>query len=176
MMPKEVTVKRTLVLILAAGTIVFLACKKGDTGQAAAQPMTAQVSAAADAPSAATPDAPPVDQSADKGIGPIDNLTLGPIDNGLAEKGRGIFETRCAVCHGLDRDKTGPALGDVLKEARPEFVMNFLLNTAEMEQKDPKIKKLIDKFGMPMPPMGLDKDQARAVVEYFRTTQKTPRP
>ena len=54
----------------------------------------------------------------------------------------------------------------------PEFVVNFLLNTSEMEQKDARIVGLIQKYGMPMPAPGLDKDQALALLEYFRTTKK----
>jgi cytochrome c len=111
-------------------------------------------------------------QTQDKGIGPIENLKLGPIDKTLAEKGKSLFEEKCTMCHSLTENKTGPALGDVLSQVPPEFVMNFILNTAEMEQKDQRIKDLIQEFGMPMPPPGLDQDEARALLEYFRTTQK----
>jgi cytochrome c len=115
-------------------------------------------------------------QSTDNGIGPVKDLKLGPIDKEMAGKGQGLFEEKCTMCHGLTEAKVGPALGDVLSEVTPEFVMNFLLNTSEMEQKDPRIVGLIGKYGMPMPPPNLDKDQARAILEYFRTTKKAGRP
>lgn len=111
-------------------------------------------------------------QAKDNGLGPVKNLTLGAIDKGLADKGKAIFEDKCAMCHGLTEDKTGPALGNVLGQVTPEFVMNFLLNTSEMEEKDQRILGLIKKFGVPMPPPGLDQDQARSVLEYLRTTKK----
>jgi mono/diheme cytochrome c family protein len=114
---------------------------------------------------------PAVQQSEDKGIGPIKNLKLGPVDNALATKGQGIFESRCSTCHSLDVKKMGPPLGNVLKENTPEFIMNFLLNTAEMEEKDPKIRKLIQEYGAPMPVLGLSQEEARAVLEYLRPAE-----
>ncbi len=111
-------------------------------------------------------------QSTDKGIGPVKELKLGPVDKALADKGKALFDDKCAMCHGLTEAKAGPALGDVLSQVTPEFVVNFLLNTSEMEQKDARIMGLIQKYGMPMPPPGLDKDQALALLEYFRTTKK----
>jgi cytochrome c len=112
--------------------------------------------------------------SSDKGIGPVKDLNLGPVDQKLAQEGESIFQNRCSTCHSLDVKKVGPPLGNVLQRVTPEFVMNFLLNTTEMEQKDERIKKLIDEYGVPMPNLGLDHDQARAVLEYFRTTGKLP--
>ncbi len=117
-------------------------------------------------------DPPGAAQPADKGIGPIKALALAPVDAKLAEQGKGIFNGKCAACHGLDKDQAGPALGSILKDRTPEFVMNMLLNTAEMEDKNETIKKLAAKFGMPMPPPGLTQEQARAILEYLRTTAK----
>lgn len=122
--------------------------------------------------SPAPSDPPAADPQADKGIGPIKALALAPVDARLAEQGKQIFDGKCTACHSLDKDTTGPALGSVLKGQTPEFVMNMLLNTAEMTQKNETIKKLAAKFGMPMPPPGLTQDQARAVLEYLRTTAK----
>jgi mono/diheme cytochrome c family protein len=145
--------KKSLVLVLASLFIVFLCCR----ARADRQP---------------GPGNDPAAQVKDNGIGPIKSLNLGPVDKSLADKGKAIFEDKCAMCHALNEERTGPALGNVLNQVTPEFVMNFILNTAEMEQKDPRITNLIQKFGMPMPPPGLDQDQARAVLEYFRTTKK----
>jgi cytochrome c len=146
--------KKLLALILVSSAFVFLGCRaEADRGSTSAKD-----------PAAA--------QAVGNGIGPVKSLTLGPVDKALAGKGKTIFDERCVACHGLTEDKTGPALGNVLGEVSPEFVMNFLLNTAEMEQKDTRILGLIKKFGMPMPPPGLDQDQARAVLEYLRTTKK----
>ena len=39
-------------------------------------------------------------QSTDKGIGPVQELKLGPVDKALADKGKAIFDDKCAMCHG----------------------------------------------------------------------------
>lgn len=116
-------------------------------------------------------DLAPQAASSDKGIGPIKELKLGPVDDKLAARGKGLFDSRCAACHGLDKAIAGPALGNVLKARTPEYVMNMILNTAEMEAKDSTVKKLASQFGMPMPAPGLSQDEARAIVEYLRTTK-----
>jgi mono/diheme cytochrome c family protein len=111
------------------------------------------------------------DPSSDKGIGPVKELKLGPLDENLAARGKALFDSRCLACHGLDKDAAGPALGDVLKQQTPEFVMNMILNTAEMVVKNPAVRQMAAKFGMPMPAPGLTQDEARAIVEYLRTTK-----
>jgi mono/diheme cytochrome c family protein len=111
-------------------------------------------------------------QTGDKGIGPVKELNLGPVDEKLAAHGKQIFDSKCSACHGLDQAIAGPALGGVLKGRTPEFVMNMMLNTAEMEAKNATIKAEMAKTGMPMPAPGLTQDEARAVVEYLRTTGK----
>ncbi len=144
--------KKLFALFLITGALVFLSCR----AQADRQPASGSDPA----------------QAADKGIGPVKSLNLGPVDKALADKGKALFDERCVSCHALAQDKTGPALGNVLAEATPEFVMNFLLNTSEMEQKDALIQGLVKKFGLPMPPPGLSQDQARSILEYLRTTKK----
>ncbi len=48
--------------------------------------------------------------------------------------------------------------------------MNMILNPEEMIQKDPIAKKLLMEFnGAPMANQNLTEEQARQVLEYFRT-------
>ena len=47
--------------------------------------------------------------------------------------------------------------------------MNYLLNTTEMQKKDPILKKLVDEYKVIMPDQQLTKDDARSVLEYFRS-------
>ncbi len=107
--------------------------------------------------------------SQDKGIGPIKALKLGPLDQKLANEGKTTFETVCVSCHSLDKRLVGPPLGKVAKERSPEFIMNLLLNTAEMAQKDPIIKKLITDYNVTMPQPNINEKQARAILEYLRS-------
>lgn len=151
--------KYRMALILVLGIALFaFACGKGGAKSTVTSPD----------PTASAP--PP--QAADKGIGPVKALNLGPLDNNLAAQGKKLFDEKCVACHALARDMAGPALGAILKKETPEFVMNMILNPAEMEAKNDTIKKALARFGVPMPALGLSQDQARAILEYFRTTAK----
>ena len=60
-----------------------------------------------------------IDPMKDKGVGPIKSITLGEIDNALAEKGKGIFKTKCTACHKINKRFVGPALKGVTKKTNP---------------------------------------------------------
>ena len=104
----------------------------------------------------------------DMGIGPIKEVKLGAIDQNLVKKGQQLFETKCTICHSLDETKVGPPLRNVTQERTPEFIMNLLLNTATMENKDQIVEKLISEYHIPMPDQTLTQEQAREILEYLR--------
>jgi cytochrome c len=164
--------KREIPLILVLGiAIVALGCGRG--GQKSPDPSSgipASASSAAVNSADPAPDASPL--QTDKGIGPVKELKLGPIDGALAAQGKKLFEDKCTSCHALNKNMAGPALGAILKSETPEFVMNMILNTAEMVAKNETIKKAVAKFGMTMTSPGLSEGEARAILEYFRTTAK----
>lgn len=108
----------------------------------------------------------------DKGVGPIKEVTLGPIDKKLVSAGAKIFNSKCIACHQLDTKLVGPPLRNITKKNTPEFIMNYLLNTTEMQKKDPLLIKLVDEYKIIMPDQQLTKDDARSVLEYFRSTEK----
>ncbi len=109
----------------------------------------------------------------DNGIGPIKNVKLGKIDQSLVDEGKSIFYSQCYLCHSVNQTKMAPPLRGIAKKRTPEFIMNYLLNTAVMQEKDPNVKALIKKFSnVPeMPDQNLTKDQARAVLEFLRTIE-----
>ncbi len=106
-----------------------------------------------------------------KGIGPIKALTLpAEIDQAMAAKGDEIYKKMCTACHRPDKKFIGPAPKGVLERRTPEWVMNMILNPEEMVQKDPLAKDLLMEFnGAPMANQNLTEEEARAVLEYFRT-------
>ena len=107
------------------------------------------------------------------GIGPIKKLKLGPIDQKLVDQGKSAFNDKCSACHNLDVEVEGPALRHVTKKLRPEYIMNYLLNTTEMQKKDAQLKELIKKYnGEAMPDLELKEPQVRALLEYFRSEAK----
>lgn len=108
----------------------------------------------------------------DNGIGPIKEVKLGPLDQKLVAGGKKIFDTKCVACHQLDNRLVGPPLRNITKKNTPEFIMNYLLNTAEMQKRDPVLIKLVDEYKVIMPDQQLTKEDARSVLEYFRSVEK----
>lgn len=119
-----------------------------------------------------TPDkAPEIDWTENKGIGPVSDVALNEsVDQKLAEEGKVIFEKNCAACHKTDKKYIGPAPKDILDRRTPEWVMNMIVNPTEMVQKDPIAKKLLaEANGAIMADQNISEEQARAILEYFRT-------
>jgi mono/diheme cytochrome c family protein len=115
----------------------------------------------------------PQDQSKDKGIGPVKDLKLGPVDKKLAAQGQQLFSTKCVACHSLDQKIIGPPLRNVTKTRTPEYVMNMILNPTNMEKSDPVTKELHKSYlATPMTDQGFTQDQAKSILEYLRSTEK----
>ena len=106
-----------------------------------------------------------------KGVGPIKNLELSAeIDQAMAAKGMEVYKTKCMACHKPDKKFIGPAPTGIFKRRTPEWIMNMILNPEEMTQKDPLAKALLVEFnGSPMANQNLTEEEARQVLEYFRT-------
>ncbi|AUS05406.1 c-type cytochrome [Pseudotamlana carrageenivorans] len=106
-----------------------------------------------------------------KGIGPISSVTLDDkIDTNLAKQGKALFKSTCSACHRPDKKFIGPTPKDILKRRTPEWVMNMILNPNNMVKDDPLAKALLLEYhGSPMPIQINSKEEARALLEYFRT-------
>ena len=106
-----------------------------------------------------------------KGIGPVKSVELAPeIDQAMAAKGMEAYKTKCMACHKPDKKFIGPAPKGILERRTPEWIMNMILNPEEMTQKDPLAHALLKEFnGSPMANQGLTEEEARQVLEYFRT-------
>jgi len=106
-----------------------------------------------------------------KGIGPITSVQLGSeIDQEMATHGADVYKKMCTACHRPDKKFIGPAPTGIFERRTPEWIMNMILNPVEMVQKDPIAKDLLIEFnGSPMANQNLTQEEARAVLEYFRT-------
>jgi mono/diheme cytochrome c family protein len=111
------------------------------------------------------------DPMSSKGIGPVTAVELGAsIDQAMADKGKAIYEKMCTACHKSTEKFIGPAPKGILDRRSPEWVMNMILNPEQMVKEDPIAKKLLIEFnGSPMANQHLTQEEARAVLEYFRT-------
>lgn len=105
-----------------------------------------------------------------KGIGPIKELVLGELSEKLVADGKAIYDAKCTACHNISAKLIGPPQAGVLDRRTPEWVMNMILNPSEMIKKDPIAKALLKEFNnVPMTEQGLSEQDARAILEYFRT-------
>ena len=155
--------RRLLLLFISVLLLMFSACG-GET------------ETSGDATSgAATPRAESSGLSATElknGVGPIQNVELdATIDEALAAQGETIFSSKCTACHKFDQRYVGPPLGEVLTQRTPAYIMNMMLNPAEMLEKHPEAKAMLAQYLTPMPSQNLSEEDARAVLEYLRTIQ-----
>jgi len=106
-----------------------------------------------------------------KGVGPIKSLSLdAEIDKEMAAKGAEVYKKMCTACHKPLKKFIGPAPKGILERRSPEWVMNMILDPEGMIEKDPLAKELLIEFnGSPMANQHLSEEEARAVLEYFRT-------
>jgi len=112
------------------------------------------------------------DPMSNKGIGPIKSITLGELDDALVEKGQKAYKAKgCTACHKFSKRFVGPSLTGVTKRRSSEWIMNMILNPGEMIQKDPIAKALLEEYSAPMANQNLTEEEARSVLEYFRTKE-----
>ncbi len=111
------------------------------------------------------------DPMKNKGIGPVKNLVLqDEIDQEMVAKGKEIYDLKCKACHKPTEKFIGPAPKGVLERRTPEWVMNMILNPDVMVKEDPDAKALLIEYNMaPMANQGITEEEARAMLEYFRT-------
>ena len=108
-----------------------------------------------------------------KGIGPVTSVTFGEeIDQDLAARGAQIFNTKCVACHKAREKFIGPPMTGIYKKRSPEWVMNIILNPAEMLEKDPVAKALLKAYNNTMMlDQNIQEEEARAMAEWFRTLE-----
>jgi mono/diheme cytochrome c family protein len=112
----------------------------------------------------------PSDPKSNKGIGPVTEVLLGDLDPQMAAEGEDIFKKLCSACHKPEEKFIGPAPKGILDRRSPEWIMNMILNPEKMIQQDPIAKQLLVEANLaPMANQHLTEEQARKILEYFRT-------
>jgi len=109
-----------------------------------------------------------VGAAVDKGVGPVKQVKLGPIDPTLAKQGAEIFEQKCSACHKLDERYVGPAQRGVTQRRSPEWIMNMILNPQGMTAENPAAQQMLGEYMTQMTFQNVTEPQARAILEYFR--------
>ncbi len=106
-----------------------------------------------------------------KGVGEVKDLPLNPeIDQAMATRGAEIFKTNCTACHKTDKRFIGPSPKGIMERRSPEWIMNMILDPQLMVEQDRCAKDLLVEFnGAAMANQNMTFDQARDILEYFRT-------
>jgi mono/diheme cytochrome c family protein len=107
-------------------------------------------------------------EESSKGIGPVTDLKLEALSESLATEGKKTFDAKCTACHKMGEKYTGPMLKGASIRRTPEWIMNMILNPAEMVEKDSVAQELLGEFLVKMPFMDVTQEQARALLEYIR--------
>ena len=151
------------IYLLSALAILFLASCGGGSSEESDE--------SSEAPKSMLAEEAPSDPMENKGIGPIKSLTLdAEVDAEMASAGQVVYEQMCTACHKAEKNFIGPAPKGIMERRSPEWVMNMILNPEEMIMNDPIAKDLLMEFnGAPMANQNLTEEQARQVLEYFRT-------
>jgi mono/diheme cytochrome c family protein len=87
----------------------------------------------------------------------------------VAEHGKTVFDTKCSACHKWEERYVGPALDGVTQRRQPEWIMNMILNPEEMIKNDDQAKALFAQYLTPMTFQNVSKDEATAILTYFRS-------
>jgi len=151
-------------LILLSLAFIATSCGSGSTENSEAETV------------AEAPAAPMTLEEAEKGwetnngVGPIKSLDLpAEIDQAMADAGQVVYEAKCTACHKIEKKFIGPSPKGIMERRTAAWVMNMILDPEGMVAKDPIARQLLMKFSAPMANQSLTEEEARAVVEYFRT-------
>lgn len=91
------------------------------------------------------------------------------LDASMASKGEKISDLKCMSCHKLSNEKlVGPGWENVTKRHSAEWIMNFMTNTDEMIDKDPKAQAMLEICMVRMPNQNLSDEDARDILEFMR--------
>lgn len=121
------------------------------------------------AKSADAGEAASAEETAQAVYGKIKEVSMDPqVNAGFAEKGEKIFNVVCSACHKYDERYVGPALGDVYERRTPEYIMNMMLDTDVMLEKDDTARCLLQEYLTKMPNAQVNETDARYVLEHLR--------
>lgn len=118
----------------------------------------------------ATPGGEPPPYDPNRGVGKFTHVDLGDkLDATLAAGGEKVYTVKCSGCHKLTEEKlVGPGWKGVTARHKPEWIMNFVTNTDEMLNKDPKAQAQLEICLVRMPNQNLEDKDARNLLEFMR--------
>ena len=117
-----------------------------------------------------TPGGEPPAYDPNRGTGKFTHVELAAsVDMAMANTGEKIYNAKCSGCHKLtDERLVGPGWKGVTSRHKPEWIMNFVTNTDEMLNKDPKAQAQLEICLVRMPNQNLADEDARHLLEFMR--------
>ena len=105
-----------------------------------------------------------------RGIGKFSEVTIEPMLNqAMATSGEKSYGVKCASCHKLTEEKlVGPGWKGVTNKFSAPWILNFMTNTDEMLNKDPKAQAQLEICLVRMPNQNLSDEEARSLYEFMR--------
>ena len=105
-----------------------------------------------------------------RGEGKFTKVDVGAtVDAALAANGEKVYGVKCSSCHKLTEEKlVGPGWKGVTSRHAGVWIMNFITNTDEMINKDPKAQAQLEICLVRMPNQNLTDEDARALYEFQR--------
>ncbi len=105
-----------------------------------------------------------------RGTGKFTNVEISDkLDASKAADGKKTFDIKCSSCHKLTDEKlVGPGWKGVTSRHQPAWIMNFITNTDEMINKDPKAQAQLEICLVRMPNQSLSDADARNLLEFMR--------
>lgn len=98
--------------------------------------------------------------------------TFSAVANPPVEEGKAIFSARCASCHNMTKDLTGPALSGVHERRSLDWIVSFVKSSQSLVKAgDKDAVAVFEKFNkIPMPDHpDLTDENIMNVVEYIKT-------
>jgi len=146
---------KKLIVFLGVAFFVFACGNQSDTASGDTPPPKSMVA----------------DEPADdgKGIGETTSVSLNnPLNPEMVEKGKSIYELKCAACHKLsDMRVVGPGWKGLTEKRKPEWIMNMTTNIEVMLEEDETARQLLEECLVRMPNQNLTVNDAREVLEFM---------
>jgi cytochrome c551/c552 len=158
--------KMIIICSLAFSSAIFFACNgSGNKENTTTEPDTTATTTDTGTTANGNPSYDP-----NRGEGKFHDVKLSDkLDAHEAAEGEKIYSLKCSSCHKLtDERLVGPGWKGVTTRHKPEWIMNFVTNTDDMIDKDPKAQAMLEICMVRMPNQNLTDDQAREILEFMR--------
>jgi cytochrome c5 len=150
------------VLVVAIISALLFACSEEP---AVKKDNTASSNTSSNAPTGGNPTYDP-----NRGVGKFTDVKVEPmLDQAMATSGEKSYGVKCSSCHKLSGEKlVGPGWKGITNRFSAPWIMNFMTNTDEMLNKDPKAQAQLEICLVRMPNQNLSDEEARSLYEFMR--------